>query len=181
MTRILGALLPLFLLIGCLPVAQGVPERLTPAYSGKEPASVSMNCSQQHEFIWIEGPDTLRMRITPLFMPTQALAVLKIRLVSSGPLRTVSIPTQNLRVESLAGGSLRTLPIQGGTASALSMVDPLREPIRELELDWPIQDIPQEGIRVQLPRVIADEKTWQPQMLELRRSSPTMRFVPFNC
>jgi hypothetical protein len=175
------ALLPLLLLAGCLPLPQGVPERLTPSYTGKEPGSVSMNCAQQHESIWIQGPDAVQLRITPLYQPPQGLAVLKFRLVSTGQHRVVSIPSQNLAVEPFTGGPSYALPLQGGTARALTMADPQREPIKELELELLIRDIPQEGIRLQLPQVFADEVTWQPQLLELRRSAPTLRFTPFNC
>ncbi|HNQ04231.1 MAG TPA: hypothetical protein PKH69_06425 [Thiobacillaceae bacterium] len=181
MTRVVLALLALSCLAGCLPFVQGVPERLSPRYLGSEASRVDWACSQPHESIWISGPETLGLRITPMYRPLQGLTVLRIRLVHTGTRQAVGIPAQRLLLERVPGGATRTLFLPGGTARALTMTDPNRDPVHELDLELRIEETPAEGMRLQLPVVRAGDLLWQPRQLELRRISPVARLMPFNC
>jgi hypothetical protein len=177
----LGAVLAALLSSACLPIPQVTPQGLTPRYLGAEASEVFMNCAQTRESVWITGPDQVQMKISPLHAPDAGVVQLDLRLVSSGGMRTVSIPPQTLALTPLDGGPARRLALEGGAARPLSMTDPRREPIKELDLGLRIEEVPKAGLRLQLPEVRMDGKVWRPQALELRPRGAGVRLMPFNC
>ena len=157
-------------LAGCLPIPQVVPERLTPRYLGPEPVSVNMNCANTNEFMWIEGPHSVGLRISPRYFPERRLGVLQMRLVALLG-RPAMLEPQTLAV--VAGG--------GTSARSVAVVSDMSAPGKTYDFEVRIEDLPGGPVRVGLPRIRIGEEVWRPADLELVPAGATLRPMPFNC
>ena len=166
----LPLLLSAMALAACLPIPQGVPERLTPRYLGAEPVRVDMNCARTNEFMFIEGPHSVRLRISPKYFPENRLAVLQMRLVALGP-RPARVESREVAVVPISGGPTRSVPI----APAMDA------PRKTHDFEARIENLPSGPIRVGLPSIRIDGETWHPADLELHPMGTTLRPMPFNC
>ena len=166
----LPALAAGFFLAGCLPVLQGVPDRLTPRYLGTETARVDMNCAQTNEFMFIHGPHGVFLRISPQYFPDARRAVLRMSLVAIQG-RPALLESQEIAVTPGNGGPARTLAIASG----------MREPGRTYDFDVHIENLPQGPFQVGMPRLRIGDEVWRPAAVELAPASTTLRPMPFNC
>jgi hypothetical protein len=172
MMRPVLLLLPVagIVLAACLPIPQVVPERLTPRYLGSESVSAHMNCANTNEFMFIEGPDAVRLRISPKYFPENRLAVLRMTLVALGS-RQALMESQDVSV----------LGQDGGPARVVRIVSAMLAPQKTYDFDVRIDNLPPGPIRVGLPVIRIGADNWRPADLELRPTGATLRPMPFNC
>jgi hypothetical protein len=154
----------------CLPIPQIVPERLTPRYLGVEAVSVNMNCANTNEFMFIEGPDSVRLRVSPKYFPESRLAVLQMTLVALGP-RLALVESQNVAV----------VPVEGGPARSAHIVSTMSALGKTHDFEMRIENLPPGPIRVGLPVIKIGADSWRPADLELLPTGATLRPMPFNC
>jgi hypothetical protein len=157
-------------LAGCLPIPQVVPERLTLRYLGAEPVSVNMNCANTNEFMFIEGPHSVRLRVSPKYFPELRRAVLQMGLVAIQG-RPAMVESQEIAV----------IPADGGPVRSVAVVSEMRAPGKTHDFDVRIEDFPPAPVRVGLPRIRIGGEEWRPADLELRPTGAVMRPMPFNC
>jgi len=157
-------------LAGCLPIPQVVPERLTPRYLGAEPVSVNMNCANTNEFMWIEGPHSVGLRISPRYFPERRLGVLQMRLSALGP-RQAMLESQDVAI----------VPVAGGPAGSARIVSGIETPQRTHEFEVRFENLPAGTVRVGLPVIRIGTEVWRPADLELHPVGATLRPMPFNC
>lgn len=162
--------LPAIALAACLPIPQVVPERLTPRYLGAEAVSVNMNCANTNEFMFIEGPDSVRLRVSPKYFPESRLAVLQMTLVALGP-RLAMVESQEVAV----------VPIDGGPTRSMRIAATMNTPRKTHDFEMRIENLPPGPIRVGLPVIRIGTDVWRPADLELRPTGATLRPMPFNC
>lgn len=170
MQRIILAMMAGLSLAGCLPILQGVPERLTPRYLGTEAASVNMNCAQTNEYLFILGPHEVRLRVSPKYFPERRLGILQMRLVALGP-RQAMLESQDVVV----------VPVEGGQAASVRIVSGMDSPQKTHDFEVRIENLPSGPILVGLPVILIGAETWRPADLELRPKGATLRPMPFNC
>lgn len=154
----------------CLPIPQVVPERLSPRYLGVEAVSVNMNCALTNEYMFIEGPDSVRLRVSPKYFPDSRLAILHMTLVALGP-RPALMESQNVAV----------VPVEGGPARNVRIISTMSAPQKTYDFEMSIENLPRGPIRLGLPVIRIGVDIWHPADLELRPMEPTLRPVPFNC
>jgi hypothetical protein len=168
------ALIPLLALAlalsGCLPVPVVVPERLAPRYLGSEKTDGGMTCSFKNEFLSIEGPHFVHLNLSPRYYAEQHLAILEIRLITTGRHPFMLEPQ-----------TLSFVPLQGGPTQTVSVSSPLIAPLKPYEFEVRMENVPLAGMRVNLPAVKIESDTWRPGDLELRLVPATVRPLPFNC
>ncbi len=157
-------------LAACLPIPQVVPERLTPRYLGTEPGEVNMNCAQTNEFLFIQGPHEVRLRVSPKYFPDARRAVLQMSLVAIQG-RPALLESQEVAITSARGDAL----------GAVAIVSAMRAPGRTHDFDIPIEKLPQGVFRVGMPRIRIGDEVWRPAAVELAPASATLRPMPFNC
>lgn len=157
-------------LAACLPIPQVVHERLTPRYLGTESVSVNMNCANTNEFMFIEGPDAVRLRVSPKYFPESRLAVLQMTLVALGA-----------RPALLESQAVAVLLPSGGSAGSAPVVSTMSAPQKTYDFEMRIENLPPGSIRVGLPAIRIGTDLWRPADLELRPVGATLRPMPFNC
>ncbi len=171
MTKVLCVAMAMgFGLSGCLPIPQSVPERLTPRYLGTESTELNMNCANTSEFMFILGPHSVNLRVSPKYFPAERLAVLQMSLVAIQG-RPALLPSQDVAMSPAAGGAVRSL----------SIVSPMTAPGRVHDFDIRIDNLPSGPVRVGMPRIRIGEEEWRPADLELVPVGQTLRPMPFNC
>jgi hypothetical protein len=157
-------------LAGCLPVLQVVPERLSLRYPGPEAASVEMNCANTNEFMFIQGPDDVRLRISPKYLPDRRLVILQMTLVAFGR-RQAMLEPQEVALAQAGGGVIRTVSIRSVMTAPAKLYD----------FDVRIDELPAGPIRLGMPAIRIGADTWQPAELELQPMGRAARPMPFNC
>lgn len=158
-------------LSGCLPVPVVVPERLAPRYLGGEKSEGGMACSFKNEFLSIEGPYRVNLNLSPRYFPERHLAVLEIRLITTGS-RPFMLESQALSIVPLDAGPTQTINVSSS---------PLIPPLKPYEFEVRMENVSMAGMRVSLPVVKVGAETWRPGELELRPVPATVRPLPFNC
>jgi hypothetical protein len=129
-----------------------------------------MNCANTNEFMFIEGPDSVRLRVSPKYFPESRLAVLQMTLVALGP-RQAMLESQDVDV----------VPVEGGPAGRVRIVSGMSAPQKTYDFEVRLENLPSGPVRVGLPVIRIDAEIWRPADLELRPTGATLRPMPFNC
>ncbi len=158
------------MLSACLPVPVSVPPRMSPHYLGPHKWESNLGCGFKHEHLVVEGPDGLRMGLTPRLVAEPAALVLDL-VYSSSSRRPLRVEAARLRSTHMQQAQTRWLALTPRTLLTAWI----------LEFEVRISPLPAGTLRVTPPPVWLGDEMWQPGEVELRPQPASVAVLPFNC